>query len=105
MVNDKVPSKAEIRAAVKRLRNNRASGASAICAKDINRWLQGAEEEDKGSPARTEDKWRVFVYLIQLIFEHGEIPVQMQWVMIVLLPKGDGDYRGIGLINPIHKTV
>ncbi len=29
----------------------------------------------------------------------------MQWVIVVLLPKGGRDYRGIGLIEPVHKTV
>ncbi len=43
--------------------------------------------------------------LVQIIFEHGEIPVQMRWVIVVLLPKGGGDYCGNGLIKTIHKTV
>ncbi len=43
--------------------------------------------------------------MVQIIFEHGEIPVQMQWVIVVLIPKGGGDYRSIGLIEPVHKMV
>ena len=29
----------------------------------------------------------------------------MRWLIIILLPKGDGGYWGIVLIEPIHKTV
>ena len=29
----------------------------------------------------------------------------MLWMVIVLLPKGGGDYRGIGLLDPIWKVV
>ena len=29
----------------------------------------------------------------------------MQWVIVVLLPKGGGDFRGIGLIEPCWKVV
>ncbi len=50
-------------------------------------------------------KWRVLVCLIQLIFEHDKILVQMQCVIIVLLPKRGGNYQGIGLINLIHNMV
>ncbi len=38
-------------------------------------------------------------------FERSEILVQMQWIIIVLLPKMGGNYRDIGLIDSIHKTV
>ena len=50
-------------------------------------------------------KWRIFVELIQTIWEHGEIPEQMSWMVVVLLPKGGGNLRGIGLLNPCWKVV
>jgi hypothetical protein len=33
------------------------------------------------------------------------MPTQMSWMTIVLLLKGGGDYRSIGLLNPIWKVV
>ena len=33
------------------------------------------------------------------------MPTQMNWMVIVLLPKGRGDYRGLGLLNPMWKVV
>ena len=29
----------------------------------------------------------------------------MRWIAVVLLPKGGGDYRGIGLMEPIWKVM
>ncbi len=49
-------------------------------------------------------KWWVFVKLMQAVWEHGSIPEQMRWEIIVLLPKGGGDYRGIGLLEPFWKV-
>ena len=50
-------------------------------------------------------KWRVFVKMIQTIWDQGEIPMQMSWMVVVLLPKGGGDFRGIGLLDPFWKVV
>jgi hypothetical protein len=51
------------------------------------------------------NEWRIFVKLMQTIWEHGCMPEQMAWEFIVLLPKGGGDYRGIGFLEPCCKTV
>ena len=37
----------------------------------------------------------IFIELIQTIWERGEIPEQMSWMVIVLLPKSGGDSQGI----------
>ena len=49
--------------------------------------------------------WRIFVSLIKEIWEHGEVPRQMLWMVVVLLPKGGGDFRGIGLLEPFWKVI
>ena len=33
------------------------------------------------------------------------IPRQMMWVIVVLLPKGGGDFRGIWLLEPFWKVL
>jgi hypothetical protein len=43
--------------------------------------------------------------LIQTIWEWGEIPEQMSWMVIILLPKGGGNFQGIGLLDPFWKVV
>ncbi len=47
----------------------------------------------------------MFTTLIQTIWDRGEIPQQMAWMTVVLLPKGGGDYRGIGLLEPFWKKI
>ena len=44
--------------------------------------------------------------LIREIWRTGEIPDKIAWIIIVLIPKNDkGDYRGIGLMEPIWKII
>ena len=62
------------------------------------------EEEEKGTE-NAGDVWRLFVRLIQIIWDKGEIPRQMLWMVVVLLPKGGGDFRGIGLLEPFWKVI
>ena len=49
--------------------------------------------------------WALFVRLIQRIWETGGTPQQMVRMIVLLLPKGGGDYRGIGLLEPFWKAV
>ena len=104
-VNDEIPTDGEIREAVKSLRNGRAGGLGGMRAEHLKRWLRDIEEEEQEDKRGRGDKWRVLVQLIQTIWEHGSIPQQMTWMVIVLLPKGGGDYRGIGLLEPLWKVV
>jgi len=117
-IPDGVPSDQELREVVRGLRNGRAAGASGLQAEHLKVWLSdmvreeeepgpmedGPQEEgesDKG-PGR---KWRIFVKLMQAVWEQGSVPEQMRWEIIVLLPKGGGDYRGIGLLEPFWKVI
>jgi hypothetical protein len=42
--------------------------------------------------------------LVQAVWDHGNIPPQLLWVIVVLIPKGGGDYQGIGLLEPMWKV-
>ncbi len=72
----------------------------------IKVWLANAvrKEEEEGGIGLGH-KWRVFVKMMQAIWEHGSMPKQMRWEIIVLLPKGGGDYCGIGLLELFWKVV
>ena len=104
-VEDDTPTDLEIRACVRLLSSGRASGASGMRAEDIKQWLMDMVEEEKSGKEGAGDMWKHFVLLIQTIWERGEIPPQMAWIIIVLLPKGGGDFRGIGLLEPAWKVV
>jgi len=105
---DSAPTDSEIRDVVRTLKLGRAGGTSKIRAEDIRGWLRGAVEEEDPELTAAEgagDNWRLFVTLIQTIWTEGEVPRQLHWVIVVLIPKGGGGYRGIGLLEPIWKVV
>jgi hypothetical protein len=43
--------------------------------------------------------------LVTTVWEAGTIPQQLGWIIVVLIPKGGGDYRGISLLEPIWKII
>ena len=47
----------------------------------------------------------MLVKLVQTMWSKGALPDQLLWIIVVLLPKGGGDYRGIGLLEPLWKLV
>jgi hypothetical protein len=107
-INDDVPMDSKIRIVAGGLTNGRAGGASGMRAEHVKEWLLGAlEEEDpesQGNFVGTGDKWKLFVKLVQAVWNHGIIPRQMLWGIVVLIPKGGGDYRGIELLEPLWKA-
>jgi hypothetical protein len=112
-IDDEAPSDSEIRAAVQRLSNGRAGGASFMRAEHMKEWLRGQKEEEQEDEERaaaaaakgTGDRWRLLVRLVQMVWVKGALPQQLTWVIVVLLPKGGGDYRGIGLLEPLWKVI
>ena len=75
----------------------------------------GSESEEKESEAeegtadgveeRDLTKWEKVVELVQLAFRDGFIAEEAAWQAVVLIPKGGGDYCGIGLLEVIWKVV
>ena len=106
-VEDACPGDVELRDVVRGLRNGRAGGTRGIWAETIKGWLRGMEREEweEEGKAGAGDAWRMFLKLIERLWETGCIPQQMLWMVIVLLPKGGGDYRRIGLLDSIWKVV
>ena len=43
--------------------------------------------------------------LVNAVWETGTIPQQLGWIIVVLIPKGGGDYWGIGLLEPVWKII
>jgi hypothetical protein len=64
----------------------------------------GGDPEGGAGDVGAEDDWKALVMLVQAVWDEGTIPTQLGWVVIVLIPKGGGDYRGIGLLEPIWKV-
>ncbi len=106
-INDDVPSDGKLREVVGKLTNSQAAGASGMRAEHIKEWLHDVrwEEDPEGGAEGTGDSWRLFVRLVQAAWAHGVIPHQLLWSIVVLIPKGGGDYCGIGLLEPIRKCI
>ena len=43
--------------------------------------------------------------IIQLVFDIGELELDFTWNNVILLPKGGGEYCGIGLVGVIWKVI
>ena len=55
-----------------------------------------AAKEGKEGHEGAGDTWRLFVRLLQHVWNEGEIPRQMLLSVVVLILKGSNDYCGIG---------
>ncbi len=108
-IKDDAPSDKEIRLATSKLMNGQAvGGASGMHAKHIIDWLQGVrrEEDAKGQGAPSNgDNRQLFAHLVQAAWTYGIIPCQLFWIIVILIPKGGGDYCGIGLLERIWKMI
>jgi hypothetical protein len=105
-VPDAAPTDSELRAVVRKLRNGCVAGATGMKAEHLKEWLRDmTREEAEDGVEGIGDRWRMFVALLQTVWERGHIPTQMTWMIVVLHPKGGGDFRGIGLLDPIWKVV
>ena len=80
-------------------------------AEDLKTWLRDMEREEKAAMEGTAgaefagETWRLLVRMLQRVWDTGEIPSQMLLTIVVLLPKGGGDYRGIGLLEVAWKVI
>ena len=45
------------------------------------------------------------VDLVQHMWRTGEIPQELVWMVLILIPKGTTDTRGIGLLETLWKVV
>jgi hypothetical protein len=104
-VPDGPPMDHEIQKVVAKLQNGRAGGATGMKVEHLKEWLCGVicEEAEDGVEGAG-DRWRLFVSLIQATWESGTVPTQMNWVVIVLLPKWGGITVVVDYLTPCGKS-
>ena len=51
------------------------------------------------------EQWQNMVDITQFMWKHGDIPREIGWKTLVLIPKGKTDTRGIGLLKYLWKVV
>ncbi len=106
---DGVPTDLEVQEAVGELTNGRSGGASKMRAEHMKEWLQGIRREEDPKTAignqGAGDAWRLLMRLVAAVWETGTIPPQLGWIIVVLIPKGGDDYRGIRLLEPFGRSL
>ncbi len=74
-IPDDVPSDGELQAVVREFQNKQAPWATGLQAEHIKVWLRDVVcEEAEESDVGLRDKWRLFVKLMQAVWEQGSIP-------------------------------
>ena len=63
-------------------------------------WLKEATKEKYPDPRR----WDKLASLTTMAFREGHIPSVLTWTKMVLIPKLEGGYRGVGLVEVIWKV-
>ena len=63
------------------------------------------DRREGGEEGRTQTKWEMVVELIRMAYQEEELVEEAAWKTVVPIPKGGGDYRGIGLVEVIWKAV
>ena len=100
------PTDSEIREVVAKQQNGHAAGITVMKAEHLKDWLCGVKREEAvDGEDGAGDCWRMFVALIKATWKSATVPTQMSWMVIMLLPKGGGEYCGIGLLDPMWKVV
>ena len=64
-------------------------------AEYLKTWLREATREKYPDI----DKWDKLVSIMQVAFRDRYIPEEITWTTMVLIPKGVGGHRGIGLVE------
>ena len=100
-IDDVVPEPDKIAQAVWGLKNEKSPGPSKVRAEHLKEWVREAYREDHPH----QGNWNRVVDLIQSCFRKRQVPSQMSWSTVVLLPKGNGDYQGIGLLEMSWKVI
>jgi hypothetical protein len=103
------PCESKLQAAVSLLSHGWFGGTSGIRAEHIKAWLKGAKKKEDPETAASHvgagKMWHKFIHFCSSVWNTGTIPQQMCWVITVFVPKGGGEYRGIGLLEPIWKVL
>jgi hypothetical protein len=106
---DNMPTDGEIRVTVTKLTNGRSAGVSCMWAEHLKEWLQGMklEEDPETGPNNVGmgDRWRALAWLVQAIWDEGRIPLELGWVVTVVILKSGRDNCSIGLLKPIWKVI
>ena len=94
-IDDGIPEPSKIMEAVCRSMNGKAPGPSKVRVEHFKEWVEEVTRDENPY----QGNWDRVVELVHSCFQERQVPTQMSWSTVVLLPKGNGDYWGIGLLE------
>jgi hypothetical protein len=100
-VKDEIPDEEEIIDTLMSMKLGKSPGASGIRVENLRCWLKMAQREEE--PDRT--LWEKVVQIVKLAYSGADIPQTFVIGVLVLIPKGDGNQRGIALLETIYKLI
>jgi hypothetical protein len=88
--------------ALKKLQLGKAPGVTGLRVEHLREWMTGAT---KIKDPKFVGEWAMVLKLVEMAFNGEDIPSAFFVGILVLLPKGDGDYRGIALLEVVYKLI
>ena len=85
----------EVEIAVKGLKGVRAGGLSGMRAEYLKGWLRKSTRKKD----LLREQWGLLLRLVQQTFRDVNSPAELAWATVVLILKGKGYYRGVGLVE------
>ena len=71
----------------------------------FKQWIWEAYSGGTRRPPPWIERWMCLVEIVQHMWLTGDIPQELGWTVLVLVPKGTTDTRGIGLLETLWKVV
>ena len=87
-----MPEDEETAKAVRNLSLDISGGPSGMREENIQAWPRAAIREESMDPSQ----WEMFVGIIQAAFCEGHLVEECAWKTVVLTPKGNINFCGIG---------
>ena len=104
-VKNKIPLYVELEVAVRRLLPHGAGGHTHLCAEQFKKWRQEDYPGEQSKNPLRRELWLCLVDLVQHMWLMGEIPQELGWTILVLIPKETTDTRDISLLETLWKVV
>ena len=104
-VNDKIPSDAELEAALHQLRPHRSGGHTHLYVEHFIQWRREAYPGDNlKNPTRME-RYMCLLDIVHNMWRTGEITQKLGWTLLILIPKGASNTWSIGMPKTLWKVV
>ena len=89
-------------------RKEEATAAKVTEGSEVDIGKPGGDEMEGNRETETKKEmthWEKVVALVRAAFGEGRLEEEATWKAVVLISKGKGDYRGIGLVEMVWKVV